>query len=137
MRMRPDGLAQFVTDPGLREASRAQFGKHWVPVGEGGFGDFHAAAAPLGRLYLPERLDGEPAGGGVRISPVSARQAVVELLRRSFSPYIVEAAGLQAARLETFARLVREVPVRRLVYPSGLTCLPAVRAAVLADLEST
>ncbi len=135
MRMRPDGLAHFVTDPGLREASRVQLGKHWVPVGEGGFGDFHAAAAPLGRLYLPERLDGETAGGGVRISPVPARQAVVELLRRSFSPYIVEAAGLQAARLEAFARLVREVPVRRLVYPPGMAGLPAVREAVLADLE--
>lgn len=133
MRMRSDILAHFV-DPPVRKTALRHFGKHWVPVGEGGFGSFHATAAPLGRIYLPERLGPGSPETGVRITELTPREAVIELLRCSFTPYIVEAVGLQARRLDLFGRLVGQVPVRRLVYPSGLEALPAVRRVLLEDL---
>ena len=134
MRMLPDGLAHFVSDSRTRAAARLHLGKHWLPVGPGGFGEFHSAAAPLGCIYLPERLDNEARPSEVSVSAIPPRQAVIELLRCSFSPYIVEAVGLQPTRLETFARLVRDVPVRRLAYRSGFGTLPRACDAVRADL---
>ena len=136
MRMRPDGLAHFVADGRTRDAALPRLGKLWVPVGPGGFGVFHSAAAPLGCIYLPERAAAGAVPGEIRFAPLSQRQAVIELLRGSFSPHIVEAVGLQPERLGLFSRLARQVPLRRLVYPSGLDALPRVRRALLEDLEA-
>jgi hypothetical protein len=61
---------------------------------------------------------------------------MLELVRHSFSPYIVEGVGWQPRRLDLFARLLRGVAVRSLVYPSGLERLPEVARAVLEDLDS-
>jgi len=60
---------------------------------------------------------------------------VIELVRHSFSPLLVEAAGLQPGRFDLFARLARQVPVRRLSYPTGFDRLPGVAEALLRDLE--
>lgn len=137
MRMWPDAVEHFFAGRRPRSAYPRRFGKHWLPVGADGFGEFHAAAVPLGRLYLPRRKDGPASSREVRMSKLPPRKAVIELLRCSFSPNIVEAVGLQRHRLETFARLVEQVPVRRLDYPSGLGALPRVRLAVLDDLASS
>lgn len=87
---------------------------------------FCAAAVPLAALYVVERRPGP-----LEIVPLPRRQAVIELVRHSFSPYLVEAAGLQPRRLDLFSRLVRQVPIHRLLYPSGLERLPQVAEAVL------
>ena len=39
-------------------------------------------------------------------------------------------------RLEFFARMVQQVPVRRLVYPTGFEHLPRVRETILEDLDA-
>jgi hypothetical protein len=135
MRMRPDAARHFV-DPEQRRAARRRLGKLWVPVGANGFGAFQAGSVPLACVYLPERQDPRSSGRQPRISGVEPRQAVIELLRGSFSPYIVEAVGLQPRRLEDFADLAQTVPVRRLVYPSGFEALPRVRDALLEDLDA-
>jgi hypothetical protein len=58
---------------------------------------------------------------------------LIELVRHSFSPHLVQAAGLQPRRLDLFARLVMQVPVRRLRYPSGFERLPEVVERLLKD----
>lgn len=136
MRMWPDGVSHFIGDRRCLEPVHPRLGKRRVPVGSGGFGAFHSSAVPLGCLYLPERQPPEHRSGEVRIVALSRRQAVIELFRCSFSPFIVEAVGLQPRRLELFSQLVSEVPVRRLVYPSGFDELPKVRGALLADLDT-
>ena len=87
---------------------------------------FRDIPIPLAGLYLLERRPGPP-----QILSLSRREAVIELVRHSYSPYLVEAAGLQPRRLDLFARLVRQVPVRRLLCPDGLEHLPRVADAVL------
>ncbi len=109
-----------------------RYAKRRVPVGPDGFGTFADSAHPLGVLYLPERHGGP---GGVRIVAVPPREAVIELTRCSFVPRLAAAAGWQARRLATFARLAERVPMRRLRYPAGFERLVEVRAAVLADLR--
>ena len=110
-----------------------ELSKRRVPVGPDGFGMFHGSALPLACLYLPERLPDSSAP--VEIREVSPRDALIELVRHSFLPHLVEAAGLQPARFDLFARLVRSVPVRRLRYPSGFDRLPGVAEALLRDLR--
>lgn len=116
MRMEPDSARHFLgTVEGLAAVSPDDTKLH-VPVAS-----FCDSAIPLSALYLVERQPGPP-----EILPLPRRQAVIELVRHSFSPYLVEAAGLQPRRLDLFTRLVRQIPVRRLCCPDGLERLPEV-----------
>ena len=110
--------------------------KRRVPVGSDGFGTFCDASQPLACLYLPERRDPVANGTKTELTTVSPRDAVIELMRHSFVPRVVEATRLQPQRLDLFAQMARQVPVRRVVYPSGLEHLPRVRDAILEDLGS-
>ncbi|MDX1999563.1 MAG: hypothetical protein SF066_17730 [Thermoanaerobaculia bacterium] len=105
--------------------------KNAVVVGRGEIGHFAAEALPLRGLYLLDRRDEAVAPTTV---PVPPREAVVALIRQSFAPRLVASLGLAPNRLDRLARWLGSVSVRRLVYPSGLQHLPAVHAAVAADL---
>lgn len=132
LRMWPDLARHFVGDPaGLPsvepggEKRRVSLVDHW----DAPFAD---APAPLERIYLPRRREpGE--GGGIRIEEVRPAEGLFGLVRESFLVAILQATGLQGGRLDRLGRLARAVPVRRLVYPSGLERLPEVMAAVRAD----
>jgi hypothetical protein len=108
--------------------------KRRVPIGLDGFGSFCSESRPLACLYVPERRDPAEFGAAIEIEPIAPRQAVIELVRYSFTAFIMEALGWQAQRLKLFAGLVRQVPMRRLIYPSGLEHLPRVREAILNDV---
>ena len=136
MRMWPDQLPAFVEDWEGLDAVHPDLAKRRVPVGPEGFGSFHDAAVPPRAIYGPQRSPGRETGGGIRFEPLSAREALIELVRNSFTPFIVEAVGLQAKRLELLGRLAREVPVRRLRYPSCTDMLVRVGEAVQEDLAS-
>ncbi|HEV7784504.1 MAG TPA: hypothetical protein VGQ28_04150, partial [Thermoanaerobaculia bacterium] len=128
MRMWPDTAEHFLgcfTDLPLVQKDSE---KRNVAVGKGGFGTFHDASSPLACIYLATREEGADV---VEIQPVSRGEALIELIRHSFSPRLVEAVGLQPARLDRLARLVRSVPVRRLVYPSGFERLEEVASHIL------
>jgi hypothetical protein len=132
MRMWPDEAAHFLGRYEHLPAVHPELSKRRVSVGSGGLGTFHASALPLACIYLLER---RPEGEDLDIRAISPRDALIELLRHSFAPRLVEAAGLQTARFDRLARLVLQVPVRRLVYPSGFDRLPRVAEAVRLDLE--
>lgn len=109
MRLEPDTAALLGPTDGLAAVTPEDTKLH-VPVRA-----FAGSATPLQGLYLVERHAGPP-----EVRPLSRSEAVIELVRHSFLPHLVEAAGLQPRRLDLFARLVREVPVRRLLCPDGL-----------------
>jgi hypothetical protein len=129
MRMWPDEAAHFVGPPEDLPLVQADSEKRRVAVGNGGFGSFHDASTPLSCIYLASRR--QETDGDIEIRPVSRSEALIELVRHSFSPRLVEAAGLQPDRLDRLARLVRNVPVRRLLYPSGFDRLPEVAEILL------
>lgn len=132
MRMWPDEAAWFLGSHEHLPAVHPELSKRRVPVGPGGLGTFHGSPLPLACIYLLER---KTEGEALDIRKISPRDALIELLRQSFSPRLVEAAGLQPARFHQLSNLVLQVPVKRLRYPSGFGRLPEVAEAVRRDLE--
>lgn len=132
IRMWPDEALHFLGSFEDLPRVHPELEKRRVRVGPAGFGSFHDAPLPLSLLYITERIRD---GGSMEIRELSRQEALIELLRHSFSPTLVEAAGLQPARFDRLARLVRQVPVRRLRYPSGFDLLPRVAEAVRRDLD--
>ena len=127
MRMWPDEAEHFLGSYADLPRVQGDSEKRSVAVGEGGFGSFCDAATPLACIYLATRMERDD----VAIQPVSRSEALIELVRHSFSPRLMEAAGLQPSRLDRLARLVRNVPVRRLLYPAGFEKLAAVADQIL------
>lgn len=126
MRMWPDEAAHFLGSYEHLPLVHPQVSKRRVAITS-----FHHTALPLAVLYIAERREGGP----IEITPLSRSAAVIELVRHSFSPHLVQAVGLQPSRLDFLARLVRQVPVRRLAYPSGFERLPEVVEALRRDLS--
>ncbi len=142
LRLWPDQAERFLGGLAGLERVHPEHAKLRVPVaaagprGSGGFGEFHAGPAEIARIYLPGRRPPGAAGRSISIAEVTPREAVVELLARSFSPAIAEAAGRAAGRLDLLSRLAAAVPVRRLAYPSSLERLGEVADAVVGDLRA-
>ncbi len=133
MRMWPP-LAKFFLGA-IEELPRVHpaLSKRRVQVGEGSrLGTFCSQPQPLECLYLLQR---QPAGAKtVEIEPVSPRDAVIELVRYSFLPTLAAGLGWEGRRLAGLSRLSGEVPLKRLIYPSGFDQLERVAAAVAADI---
>ncbi len=130
MRFWPDQAERLLgTTEGL-ELVQPGSTKVRVPVGPGGFGAFERRATPLGALYLPER----DASDRVEIVSTAFGEALTELVRHSFLVGVLDALGLAPKRFHVFADVLRQAPLRRLRYPSGLEHLGDVRDAILADL---
>jgi hypothetical protein len=91
MRLWPDEAQYFLGHYEDLERVHPTFSKRRVPVGPGGFGTFCDASQPMACLYLPERLDPAARSAEIEITPVSPRDAVIELVRHSFTPRVVEA----------------------------------------------
>lgn len=124
MRLWPPEASHFLG--GFEELPRVEprLEKRRVAVGGDGFGRFCPTAERLAALVVPERL--EAGDGDVELLPLSPAAAVMQLVRHSYSPYIVEGAGLQPERLGRFAEIVATIPAWRLRYPSGHGHLPRV-----------
>ncbi|MEX2535102.1 MAG: hypothetical protein WD273_05820 [Trueperaceae bacterium] len=133
MRLWPEQARYFAgSDAGLKRV-HPRLEKLRVPIGANGFGEFASQAGPVAGLYLPERHERDE----IEIEALPLSEALPELLRQSFLSTIIETTGLEAQRFRFFAGLLREVPVKRLRYPSGNHHLPSVRDALLNDLGST
>ena len=101
-----------------------------VPVGPGGVGAFERRAVPIGALYLPER----DASERVEIVPAPFDEALGLLVRHAFLTGVHDALGLAPERLRVLADVLRQAPLRRVRYPSGVEHVGDVRDAILADL---
>jgi hypothetical protein len=134
MRMWPDQASRFLGRYEDLGVVHPAYSKRRVPVGEDGLGTFHSEPVPLTCFYLPERRDPAGWGTGIEIGPVSRVEALMSLVGQSFVPHTVEALGLQAQRLNFFARLLSQVPVRRVVYPEGYVHLPQISRSLVSDV---
>jgi hypothetical protein len=132
LRLWPEQVRHFLgedpeTSPDLVHPS---YDKRRVPIGAG-FGRFHEGPAPLRRIYVPVRIR----SGRVRIMPMRPSQALVSVLRHAYLRDAVHGLGLAPGRLRSLAGVIERVPVRMLVYPSGLDRLGEVVHAIESDLE--
>jgi len=139
--------------PGLRlledtlEALRHE-GATTLPVAEytaklrltmgGKGGEFFADQRPLVRIYALVRQADENGSGGVAtpsIEPLSRGAAFMKLTSSTFRLDLTDREML-VRQFHFLERVVSLVPVRRLHVPNALSCLPAVRDAILADVEA-
>lgn len=135
MRLWPDQAEYFLGSLAGLEMVHPAETKRRVPVGPGGLGAFCDTSLPLACIYLPaRRRPGDDRA--TEIVPVSPSEALIELVRRSFLPNMTWAAGFQSRRMKLFSEIVRGLPIRRLLYPSGVPHLPTVRRVILEDLAA-
>jgi hypothetical protein len=90
---------------------------------------FRPEPLPLWRLYV--LTDAERAG----IDALSPRDAVIELVRYSYTPGLLQVLG-PARHFRQCARLAAQVPVRRLRRPHSLAALAHLAAMVDEDIAS-
>jgi hypothetical protein len=90
-------------------------------------------AVPLRACYVlqPPIIRRSPAR--VTISPLSPREACLELIANSFNTIITE-PGRLARQFSWAAQWAGTVPVKSLSYPRDLSRIPAVIAAIRRDL---
>ena len=88
--------------------------------------------APVRAVYAIEspRLGSEP---GIRIAPLSSREAFVTLINNTFNYVIVSADRMRRQFLENTA-LVHNLQISTLAYPRKVSALSSVRDAILMDL---
>jgi hypothetical protein len=95
---------------------------------------FAAERLPLERIYLLRRPDGDDdAVPAPKISTVSPAVAFPHLVGASFPLDLTDYAML-TRHFRFIVRVAATVPIRRLTIPNDFSGLPAVRAAVVADL---
>jgi hypothetical protein len=90
-------------------------------------------AVPLAGIYVlcvPHEVRHK---GAIRIEPFTAREAFVSILANTFNSAITGSDRLQRQAAAAI-RLVRSVPIKKLLYPRVLAQLPAVRDAIIKDL---
>ncbi|MCE9683107.1 hypothetical protein [Halomonas alkalisoli] len=152
MKLTPEQTARFVGEFGDFPLVHPSFAKLSVPASR--VGEVVSATLPVACIYLLKRcLPGKQAGGAdrVRIEPVAAGEAMIQLVRHAFLVHLLDAhadcrllgqarssaeSGLHASRFHLLARIAQSVSVKRLCYPSGYEHLPAVHRAIEADLAA-
>ncbi len=144
LRLMPDEVNNFLIKSDSREFNFSYNRKLNIPVGEGGFGSFARKGVCLASIYLPSRYefadfrfeDQAHNKSSITFSPLTQRDAVIELMRYSFLTHTLDAIGLAPDRLGKLAKIAQKVPVRRLRYPNGYEYLEDVRNAVGQDLAA-
>lgn len=132
LRLWPDEAAHFLGGLENLRPVHDSISKRAVPVGPVQFGTFCAGMQEISTLYFLDRALDED--DPVQVVPVSPRLALMELIRCSFAARVVQALGIQKARMDFFTQLLRQVRVRRLSYPSRLSEISDVVEIVRQDL---
>lgn len=89
---------------------------------------------PLRQLYVLGAPDAKGQRRGVTIRRLPHRRTFIELVRNNYNGDVVDSDRL-TRQLAFTATLAMSIPVKLLSYPRLLAELPAVRAAVRADLD--
>jgi hypothetical protein len=132
-RLWPETAEQVGLAPQELARVHPQVEKRLAPVGGGNLGEVCLASTPLGVLYIPERRDPAEWGDRVEIAPLSPGQAVIELLRYSYTLHLLRAIERESLHFDRLAQIAQRVPLRRLIYPTGHEYLPRVQEALLQD----
>lgn len=90
-------------------------------------------AVPLKAIYVLAPPATSAQRRNVTIRRLSARKALLELLRNTFNSAVTDSGRLER-QFFWAAQLVSTVPIKLLSYPRNLSALPTVRRAILADL---
>jgi hypothetical protein len=125
LKLHPETAASLGFDPEI-SALRSPLEEKIAPrVPEG----FSEEPLPLKRVYLLEK------GDAIELLPLGRPEAVIALLRYTYTLRSLKAGENQQRHFRHSARLAREVPFRRLIRPHDLKDLPEIVRMVVRDLE--
>lgn len=130
MRVNDEQITQFIGSKAQLEPVMANHPKKIAPVGSG-WGQMATNYPQLACLYLPERVHADIP---IKITPLSAREALISLVTHSFAANAMHAFDLVDSRFQRLNHLIKQVPVRKLQYPHGWHHLPHVRTAIIDDV---
>jgi hypothetical protein len=94
---------------------------------------WQSAPVPLTALYLLSPPPRSLTSRQVRITRLSERQALIELLRNTYNSALTDQARLKR-QFSWASRVAATIPVKRLAYRRDGALLPSVYAALLTDL---
>src|SRR4030095_2367035 len=124
MRLWPEQAQHFLGYYETLDVVHPAYNKRRVPLQE--FGTFCEQPQPLVALYIVERRNPTQHGTSIEITSVPRTEALLALIRFCFAAQLLKAVSHQRQRMTLLAPLVRRLPVRRLVFPSGFDYLPRV-----------
>jgi len=134
----PEGKEQSKAEELPRVHSR--FDKRVIDIGTRTDFDFCSTARPLKHLYLLERREIESSDATdnkqhntVKIESIKPAHALMHLLQNSMLGGAYKALGIEQQRLTALAKLLEQVPLKKVSYSSGMQHLPSVAQAILAD----
>ena len=129
-RMWPDTGNFFVKNFSGYEKIHPGVEKRKVPRKWDGSPLFSENPRPLERIFILERV---LKAGPIQIDAMAPAEALMTLVRLSYRPEPVHALGLQPQRMAALARVVKEIPVVRLKYPTGFETLSKLAKFILEN----
>ncbi len=93
---------------------------------------FARVPLPLKRIYVLDFHEDETAG--ISISPMVPRDACIEMIRHAYALHYLGNEGASATHLQQSGLLSQRVAIRKLLRPRALDALPALVAAIRADV---
>ena len=130
LRLWPSALAALGGTTARTRLVSAGSPKRRITPADAGY-RFRLRPVPLVRVYVLDPED--PAGDEVTITPLSRRDALLELVRHAYTLDIDDAGALRK-HLDRLYRQRHALDVRRLAFPPGIPKLGRVRHAIAADL---
>lgn len=134
MRMWPEEAEYFLGDSKNIPLVHPELSKKRVFVGSNDFGSFFSKLSELSSIYIPKRS--HETTTEIKIKTLPPVEGFLELVKHSFTPYLVEAVGWQQIRLQKFTQIIKEIPVKNLIYPHGYEHLPKLCESILNDIQS-
>jgi hypothetical protein len=125
----PDAALNLLGKPDALPQLTPTWEKRYMPLGRE---RFEPVRRPLGAIYLLMPRANEP--DAPRVENVSAREAVLELVRNTYMNWLLDRRQ-RAAELDVLSRLVSNVPVRRLVPHADPARLSLLCDLILNDSE--
>jgi hypothetical protein len=98
-------------------------------------GAFCAEPQPLKRLYTIAEPSDSKGKADIVIERLSPRESFMTLVRSAFRLDITDRDMLKR-QFRFFERIASRISVRRLIFPRDFSLLPAVREAILTDLQN-
>ena len=124
LRLWPDSAVALGHPPAALDRILPNFEKRFLDLAG------HQATRPveLRRIYVLTRdLEGP-------IAPLAPTESLVELVRNSYVARIIQGAPERSRHMEQCARIVREIPIRRIRAHASLALLPELVRAVEEDV---
>ena len=128
----PDSVTSLYGSPDALSPLTPTWEKRYLALGGNGC-QFQREPLPLGAIYLLGQRS--PAGAAPWVEALPAREALMALVRNTYSTYLLDEA-MRAREFELLGRVVARLPVRQVNPRADLNTLSGLSEAILEDFEA-